>query len=151
MADYPSYNQRIGTTRDGMSGIRVDRAVSGKPRFSRFTTQDWFTFRVAHECDATTKDALLSHYALHRMLEFDFTFTATGEVYKVQYGEAIKVTPTEGLDRWSVEALLIGTGRLPFGVVLLNIPFIPADNFEAIVGVTIVGAAIFNNWVRQRA
>jgi simple sugar transport system permease protein len=35
------------------------------------------------------------------------------------------------------------------GVVLTNL--IPADNFEAIVGVTIVGAAIFNNWIRRQA
>ncbi len=53
----------------------------------------------------------------------------------------------------SVWGALIGVlliSMLRTGVVLLNIPFIPADNFEAIVGVTIVGAAIFNNWVRQR-
>ncbi len=37
------------------------------------------------------------------------------------------------------------------GVVLLNIPFIPADNFEAVVGATIVGAAILNHWIRGRA
>jgi simple sugar transport system permease protein len=35
------------------------------------------------------------------------------------------------------------------GVVLTNL--IPADNFEAIVGVTIIGAAIFNNWIRERS
>jgi ribose/xylose/arabinose/galactoside ABC-type transport system permease subunit len=35
------------------------------------------------------------------------------------------------------------------GVVLLNL--VPADNFEAIVGVTIVGAAIFNHWIRSRS
>jgi ribose/xylose/arabinose/galactoside ABC-type transport system permease subunit len=54
----------------------------------------------------------------------------------------------------SIWGALIGVlliSMLRTGVVLLNIPFIPADNFEAIVGVTIVGAAIFNNWVRQRA
>ena len=39
-----------------------------------------------------------------------------------------------------VGALIISTLRT--GVVLMNIPFIPADNFEAIVGVTIVAAAI---------
>lgn len=44
--------------------------------------------------------------------------------------------------------LIISTLRT--GIILLNLPFIPADNFEAIVGVTIVGAAIFNNWVRTR-
>jgi len=35
------------------------------------------------------------------------------------------------------------------GVVLLDL--IPADNFVAIVGVTIVLAAIFNNWIRKQA
>jgi hypothetical protein len=28
---------------------------------------------------------------------------------------------------------------------------IPADNFGAIVGVTIIAAAVFNNWVRSKA
>jgi simple sugar transport system permease protein len=37
------------------------------------------------------------------------------------------------------------------GVVRLNLPFIPADNFAAVVGVTIVVAAIFNNYIRRRA
>ena len=41
-----------------------------------------------------------------------------------------------------VGALIISTLRT--GVVLMNIPFIPADNFEAIIGVTIIGAAILN-------
>jgi len=43
--------------------------------------------------------------------------------------------------------LIISTLRT--GVVLANL--IPADNFEAIVGATIVGAAIFNNWIRSRS
>lgn len=43
--------------------------------------------------------------------------------------------------------LIISTLRT--GVVLANL--VPADNFEAIVGATIVGAAIFNNWIRSRA
>ena len=37
------------------------------------------------------------------------------------------------------------------GVVLMNIPFIPADNFEAIVGATIILAVILNNWLRRRS
>lgn len=47
-----------------------------------------------------------------------------------------------------VGAVLISTLRT--GVVLMNIPFIPADNFEAVVGVTIIGAVILNNWLRSR-
>ncbi|GAB4449758.1 MAG: hypothetical protein Kow00120_20010 [Anaerolineae bacterium] len=46
-----------------------------------------------------------------------------------------------------VGVLLISTLRS--GVVQANI--IPADNFEAVVGVTIVGAAILNHWLRGRA
>jgi simple sugar transport system permease protein len=48
-----------------------------------------------------------------------------------------------------VGALIISTLRT--GVVLMDIPFIPADNFEAIVGVTIVLAAILNTYLRKRA
>lgn len=54
----------------------------------------------------------------------------------------------------SIVGALLGVliiSMLRTGVVLLNLPFIPPDNFEAIVGVTIVGAAIFNNWVRSRS
>jgi len=47
-----------------------------------------------------------------------------------------------------IGAILISTLRT--GVVLMNIPFIPADNFEAVVGVTIIGAVILNNWLRSR-
>jgi len=48
-----------------------------------------------------------------------------------------------------IGALLISMLRT--GVILMNIPFIPADNFEAVVGVTIVAAVILNNWLRNRA
>lgn len=54
----------------------------------------------------------------------------------------------------SIVGALLGVliiSMLRTGIILLNLPFIPADNFEAIVGVTIVGAAIFNNWVRGRS
>ena len=52
----------------------------------------------------------------------------------------------------SVVGALLGVliiSMLRTGVVLTDL--IPADNFEAIVGVTIIGAAIFNNWLRNRA
>ena len=47
-----------------------------------------------------------------------------------------------------IGALIISMLRT--GVVLMNIPFIPADNFEAVVGVTIVLAAILNTYMRNR-
>jgi len=54
----------------------------------------------------------------------------------------------------SILGALLGVltiSMLRTGVVLLNLPFIPADNFVAVVGVTIVLAAIFNNWIRKQA
>ena len=48
-----------------------------------------------------------------------------------------------------VGALIISMLRT--GVVLMNIPYIPADNFEAIIGVTIVAAAILNNYLRGQS
>jgi ribose/xylose/arabinose/galactoside ABC-type transport system permease subunit len=47
-----------------------------------------------------------------------------------------------------VGVLLISTLRT--GVVLLDLPFVPADNFPAVVGVTIVAAVILNYWLRGR-
>jgi simple sugar transport system permease protein len=52
----------------------------------------------------------------------------------------------------SIIGALLGVliiSMLRTGVVLTDL--IPADNFEAIVGVTIIGAAILNNWLRRRA
>jgi simple sugar transport system permease protein len=52
----------------------------------------------------------------------------------------------------SIIGALLGVliiSMLRTGVVLTDL--IPADNFEAIVGVTIIGAAMFNNWLRSRA
>ena len=52
----------------------------------------------------------------------------------------------------SIVGALLGVmiiSMLRTGVVLTDL--IPADNFGAIVGVTIIGAAVFNNWVRSKA
>lgn len=116
---YPAITQRIGTQREAASGIRVNRAVSGRPIFSRYSTQDWYAFRVQHECDATDMATILSHYNTNRMLEFDFTFDATGETYLTQYAERPRTTPLEGEDRWLVESYLLSTGRLPYGVAVM--------------------------------
>ena len=54
----------------------------------------------------------------------------------------------------SVWGALIGIlllNILRSGVILLKIPFIPADNFPAVVGAAIVGAVILNNYVRRRS
>lgn len=82
----------------------------------------------------------------------------------------VRVASGDGMDLYAIAAAVVGgtliTGgagsiwgaligaliisMLRSGVVLMNISFIPADNFEAIVGVTIILAAIFNNYLRNR-
>lgn len=48
-----------------------------------------------------------------------------------------------------VGVLLISVLRS--GVILLKIPFVPADNFPAIVGVTIIASVMLNNYLRTRS
>jgi simple sugar transport system permease protein len=51
---------------------------------------------------------------------------------------------------WGALVGAVTISALRTGVVLMNIPFIPADNFDAIVGATIVLAAILNTYLRSR-
>ena len=54
----------------------------------------------------------------------------------------------------SIAGALLGIlliSMLRTGIILLDVPFIPADNFVAVVGVTIVAAAVFNQWIRSRS
>jgi len=51
---------------------------------------------------------------------------------------------------WGALIGALTISMLRTGVVLMDIPFIPADNFEAVVGVTIILAVILNNYLRRR-
>ncbi|MEM7116615.1 MAG: ABC transporter permease [Chloroflexota bacterium] len=54
----------------------------------------------------------------------------------------------------SVWGALIGVtliSVLRSGVILLKIPFVPADNFPAVVGVTIIASVVLNNYLRTRS
>jgi simple sugar transport system permease protein len=77
--------------------------------------------------------------------------TGAGEELKAIASAVVGGTALTGGSGSIVGALLgvLIISMLRTGVVLTNL--IPADNFEAIVGVTIVGAAIFNNWIRSKA
>jgi len=77
--------------------------------------------------------------------------TGAGEELKAIAAAVVGGTLLTGGSGSIVGALLgvLIISMLRTGVVLLNL--VPADNFEAIVGVTIVGAAIFNHWIRSRS
>ena len=77
--------------------------------------------------------------------------TGAGEELKAIAGAVVGGTLLAG-GSGSVIGALLGVliiSMLRTGVVLTNL--IPADNFEAIVGATIVGAAIFNSWIRKQS
>jgi simple sugar transport system permease protein len=93
----------------------------------------------------------------------------TGIVLFSQYA-TVRVASGDGMELSAIAAAVVGgtliTGgagtiwgaligaltisMLRTGVVLMNIPFIPADNFEAIVGATIILAVLLNNYLRNR-
>lgn len=77
--------------------------------------------------------------------------TGAGEELKAIAAAVVGGTLLTGGSGSIIGALLGGLtiSMLRTGVVLTNL--IPADNFGAIVGVTIVGAAIFNSWIRERS
>jgi ribose/xylose/arabinose/galactoside ABC-type transport system permease subunit len=52
---------------------------------------------------------------------------------------------------WGAIIGILILNMLRSGVILLKIPFIPADNFLAVVGVTIIAAVVFNNYLRSRS
>jgi simple sugar transport system permease protein len=52
---------------------------------------------------------------------------------------------------WGALIGIVMINMLRSGVILLDLPFIGADNFPAVVGVTIIGAAILNDYLRNRS
>lgn len=52
---------------------------------------------------------------------------------------------------WGALIGIILINMLRSGVILMKIPFIPADNFPAVVGITIVVATITNYYLRSRS
>jgi simple sugar transport system permease protein len=52
---------------------------------------------------------------------------------------------------WGAIIGILIINLLRSGVILLKVPFISADNFPAVVGVTIIAAVIINNYLRNRS
>jgi ribose/xylose/arabinose/galactoside ABC-type transport system permease subunit len=52
---------------------------------------------------------------------------------------------------WGAIVGILMISLLRSAVILLDIPFIPADNFPAVIGATIIASVIFNNYLRTRA
>lgn len=108
MADYPSYPQLVGSTKEAGYGTTVDRAESGRPRFRTFHSQAWAVFKILHEVNSKAEmQALLDHYTANKLLSFSFTYAADGQTYTVRYGSLPKTKAVEGDFRWTIESTLV--------------------------------------------
>jgi simple sugar transport system permease protein len=107
-----------------------------------------------------------------RILNFVMTSAIAGFTGVLLFSQyfTVRVASGDGLELSAIAACVVGgvliTGgagsiwgaligaltisMLRTGVVLMDIPFIPADNFEAIVGVTIILAVLMNNYLRKK-
>jgi simple sugar transport system permease protein len=79
--------------------------------------------------------------------------TGTGEELNAIAAAVVGGTLLTGGSGSIIGALLgvLIISMLRTGIILMDVPFIPADNFVAVVGVTIVVAAVFNYWIRRQA
>jgi len=79
--------------------------------------------------------------------------TAAGEELNAIAAAVVGGTLLTGGSGSIIGALLgiLIISMLRTGIILMDVPFIPADNFVAVVGVTIVIAAVFNYWIRRQA
>ena len=93
MANYPSLSQLEGSKATTASGIRVDRAVSGKARAQSFYNDDVHTFMVRHIVNATEKGTLDTHYSGDKDNEFSLSWKADGNSYTVIYNGAPQYKP----------------------------------------------------------
>jgi len=153
MATYPDVPQVIGTIRSTNSGLVVERAISGKPRFRRYFSQFRYGFRVRHECGAADKALIEAHYTAHKMLEFELEFAPDSVTYQVQYANAPSYVPLEGEERWAIESLLVETFRKSFGVVKLTIPVtitVVTERTSKFKAVVMTGATSITSAGRKR-
>ena len=104
---YPIVTQVVGSLEIHNRGTKMDRSVSGRPRFRTWYTSDRREFTVVHDCDDTDKQALMSHYDDNYSQSFSFTWQGDGQTYTVQYKNAPTVTPTAGAGRWRIKSELV--------------------------------------------
>lgn len=106
MADYPTVTQAFGSEIKSSDGTRVDRAVSGKPRFRSYFTQVRDQIKVVHDLDDTDKALIVSHYGTDRLLAFAFTFQADSTIFTCRYASPPQFKPKPA-SRWGITVSLV--------------------------------------------
>ncbi len=108
-----------------------------------------------------------------RIMSFVISGLLAGFAGMVQFSQfkSVRVAEQTGIELTAIAGAVVGGALLTGGygsvwgalvgvllisvlrsaVILLKLPWVPADNFPAIVGVTIIASVVFNNWLRTRS
>lgn len=128
-------------------------------------------FAVGGNVGAATAQGIRS--ARTKLLCFVFSGVMAGVAGVISFSQfrSVRVAEQAGIELTAIAASVVGGALLTGGygsvwgaivgilmisllrsaVILLDIPFIPADNFPAVIGVTIIGSVILNNYLRTRS
>ena len=109
MAALPTLDWLTESTRDPDDGHIVDYGQDGTARVRvLYSATQWaFTLRSAPLTDAQ-RDSLLSHYTLHRLATFAFTWPGGTDAYTCTYIARPTVRESRAIGRWDVEVRLQG-------------------------------------------
>lgn len=107
MADYPSVPQQVGSERQATFNTTLDQAESGRPRLRTFYSKVWGVWKIVHRCTPTEKNTILSHYADHKLVSFNFVFAGDGLTYVVEYGDIPQIQLSDDNFLWDVETHLV--------------------------------------------
>ncbi len=108
-----------------------------------------------------------------RIMGFVISGTLAGFAGMVQFSQfkSVRVAEQTGIELTAIAGAVVGGALLNGGygsvwgalvgvllisvlrssVILMKLPWVPADNFPAVVGATIIASVIFNNWLRNRS
>ena len=128
-------------------------------------------FAVGGNVGAATAQGIRT--ARIKILCFVFSGVMAGAAGIISFSQfrSVRVAEQAGVELTAIAASVVGGALLSGGygsvwgaivgilmisllrsaVILLDIPFIPADNFPAVIGATIIASVIFNNYLRTRA
>ncbi len=128
-------------------------------------------FAVGGNVGAATAQGIRT--ARVKVLCFVFSGLMAGAAGVISFSQfrSVRVAEQAGVELTAIAASVVGGALLSGGygsvwgaiigilmisllrsaVILLDIPFIPADNFPAVIGATIIASVILNNYLRTRA
>ena len=110
MANYPSYNILLDSTREEESGVEDDFSEAGTQHSRLFHSQPYYRFRLRHALTLAQWKALKVLYDAGRRDLFTLTYLAESPqvTYSVKFTAPPQIVQNLGLDNFIVESPLRG-------------------------------------------